>query len=117
MTQDEAKVFWAGLNPAQSLALLKAAPKVAGAWEREPWLLRRYDARTRAIAAEIDCGLRVGGAPTHDAYDKATSCLWHAGGMEYRRARSLAAAKAAADAALVAAGWLLVDEGEEGKVT
>lgn len=85
--------FWSSLTPAQALALLRAAPKVAGPWRQ-----------TGSAVAERQ------GAFGWAAGANATG-RWGLSGSDNRYAdvETLDAAKAAADDALRAAGWVLVD--------
>lgn len=86
--------FWSALTPAQALALLRAAPKVAGPWERtENGDYRRgpYGHRAASVFSDKWSTSEAGGEDTGSTKN----------------------ARAAADAALRAAGWLLCDEEPE----
>ena len=90
--------FWASVTPAQALALLKAAPKVAGPWEhRESDFARRHgvsvDARPIALASAYSWDTRGTSSNGKDQ-----------GGLALNDED---VAKDDADAALVAAEWVL----------
>lgn len=99
LAKDDPAAFWSALTPEQALALLKEAPKaVADAWTLVPTAyvehhVRRDQHGNRAAEIEID----------HKGP------IWRTSG-NWRDADTLDAARNAADAALRAAGWLLVDD-------
>lgn len=107
---DDPASFWSLLTPAQCLALLRAAPRVAGEWE--PPIPNPYPELGAARAgADGRCVAVVYGECRGD-----DGRFWETY-VDGKRAASgkspsLTAAKSAADAALRAAGWLLVDEAE-----
>ena len=96
--------FWKRLQPHQARALLAAAPRVASRWERVPgppdreaW--RRYDDGNGPAAVVTD-------------WPRYNCAHWSVGRNDaFRRgeADTIEAAKSAADAALVAAGYILDD--------
>lgn len=95
--------FWRSLSPAQALALLKAAPRVAGEWtsvssyrwKRQRLLVSAVTLDAAAIAQESVLGGFMS---------------WSCEGVWRNEHPTLAEAQSAADAALIAAGWLLVDD-------
>jgi hypothetical protein len=88
------ELFWQSLRPAEALALLKAAPKVAGPWE--PYVLglsiQRRGCRESYIYATRE----------HDALPR----LWYATATKQTYETQEAAA-VATDAVLKEKGWLL----------
>jgi hypothetical protein len=94
--------FWRHMSPAQARALLAAAPRVAGPWEL--WM-KRPEIWTR----------NTPGAPwAASVFTAGYSAVARIGWKLYERqvdheADSIESAKSAADAALVAAGYLLDD--------
>jgi len=99
----EPEAFWSALTPAQALALLRAAPKVAGAWTSLGKSAYRSDHAGRVIAAATP-------APWCGAHSAQTTADGATATLATERVDTLDGAKAAADAALVAAGWVLVDD-------
>ena len=103
---DDPAAFWRSLTPAQSRALLAAAPLIAAPWES-------YDGRPESGAARP--GPRgalavVYGRRNGDDGDERTWHLFRSGRLtELGHAPSLAAAKAECDRQLIASGWLLDD--------
>jgi hypothetical protein len=87
--------WWAALPIAQQVALLEAAPLIAGPWRKvgTTW-----------------------GRAERGPYDRWAALVWREGGMWVRRVegdisgarRTVAAAKRIADAELRAAGWRLM---------
>lgn len=97
----EPEAFWRSLTPTQIRALLQAAPKPVGEWlrlpgPREVW--RRYD-DGNGPQAVVSNTVRE---PARFRW-----CIGHNESFRDGEAASVAEAQAAADRALLAAGWLL----------
>jgi hypothetical protein len=88
------RVDWSAMTPREVWEALKSAPKVAG-----PWDDRKY-----GRAHRIDC---MGNSITFDWGGENVTTLIASGAIPRFPDR------ASADAALRAAGWLLVDEVDE----
>lgn len=98
--------FWRHLRPEQALALLKAAPKVAGPWTSLGKSAYRSDHAGCVIAAATP-------APWSGAHSARTTADGTTATLTTERVDTLDGAKQVADAALLAAGWTLVPA-EEG---
>lgn len=103
--EDDPAAFWPMITRAQALALLGAAPRVAGEWVPDDRHGRSGARYTKTPVGSLDV---AGTWVLDDRFG------WHAhvGQSIYDpdaegTADTLDAAKAAADAALVAAGWVL----------
>ena len=95
MTESEARAKWARMTPELRLAMAKAAPKVAGPWQRETG--RRFEHLSRSCNGQGPvCGVTV-----------ADECWWYARGTPGKPARSLAQAQSACDAELIRQGYVL----------
>jgi len=89
--------FWSALTPQEVAAALMAAPRVAGEWvDRGPDSRRLWNGEV--IVSVIDCG---------DEHVWRTNS-WVVDANCNGTAPSLPEAQAAADAALTAAGWVLL---------
>jgi len=89
--------FWSSLTPAQALALLKAAPKVAGPWVDDDGRSDRFTPKAEIVASVLSA---VSGRFFPFITDEA----------QLPPNTSLDDAKKAADADLLAKGWVLVDD-------
>jgi len=92
--------FWQSLTPAETAAALRAAPKVAGPWST-PHARTGYWVRRAAITSEV-----VAKVESEDGKDRYYASILDADSSG--QTDSLWAAQAAADAALVAKGWVLL---------
>lgn len=93
--------FWSSLTHAQALALLRAAPRVAGAWRTDGFrFVRTFDAPgADTVVATVSMAAAWEAWPKEGTLDRFESVSGDAANID--------AAKAAADAALVAVGWVL----------
>jgi hypothetical protein len=110
--------FWSSLTPAQSLALLRAAPRVAGAWV-DATETHAVEGVTKRLVEFRYTDTAIGILNVGDVWEKpeGDGYAWIANvardvysAQATGEAPTQAEARTAADAALRAAGWLLVDD-------
>lgn len=118
---EEPAMLWDGVGLAEVWYALNHAPKIAGPWTRDAWVLRRYDHHGRTLA-EVDCAYGFNGkthAKAWNKYDTATLVYWAAcirsDDKTSGNARSAKNGMRHADATLKRAGYQLVDGVVDGK--
>lgn len=93
--------FWSSLTPQEVRDAIDAAPKVAMAWEHIGAHWYRTDRELIGLCRDDDEACTVNAASDGTGY-------WYVDHAHHGTAPSLDAAKQAADAALTAAGWVLL---------